>query len=227
MTTTIIQAVGAAEGAAETVRATCLRIAEAADRAGAELRGGRNPLPRAALTRWESALTESWQALALVHTGLSAARRLPGAPAYAVGNVLDGLAAAREAAELAAGDAAWVRRGLAVAEDRLRRAGADQPTALATADRWGAACARLDLVAARLAIGVRALERYADQLAPGEHPPPPPAALSTPPEPAERRAGVASAGALLRRAHGWRGWRAFLARVRYEVYRELARSIPW
>lgn len=218
-------AIDLASGVVDAVRAVCLAVEEAVDRAGVAAGGAGNPLPRTGVHRWDSALTEAWQALALVQVGIGQARRLPSATPASVGDVLDGLRMARAAADRAAGDVARVRRGLATAEDRLRRVGGEQPAA-AAADRWGAACARLDLAAARLAVGTRALDRYAEQLEHGTERPAPRLAAAAPPEPADLRAGVTEAGALLLRVYSGRGRRGFLARVCHELRRQYALGAP-
>lgn len=213
------------------LRAACLAVRSAVSRAAPRLAGTAHPLPRAGLARWDEALTDAWQALSLVYSGLSEARRLPGTVPASVGEVVDALRAARADADRAMVTAARVRRRLAAAEDRLRRTSVDPPATLA-ADRWRAAIARLDLVAARLAVGARALDRYADTLAGTTTPRPRPAApgAAHPTSAATAsttatnssvasavRAGAEAAGTALLSVYPYTGWRGCLARLRREL----------
>jgi hypothetical protein len=187
-------AIQLAGGAVDAIRAVCLAVEEAADRAGAAVGGAASEIPVSGPDRWDSALTGAWRALSLVYAGLGEARRLPGATPASVGDVLEGLCLARETAG---------------------RACADRPAARAAADRWGAACARLDLAAARLA-----LDAYAELLDHGTRAPTPRPGASGRPDPADLAAGVAVAGALLLRVYPWRGRPGLLARVRNEFREE-------
>ncbi|WP_422774118.1 hypothetical protein ACN28C_15335 [Plantactinospora sp. WMMC1484] len=211
------------------LRAACLAVESALDRADQHVAGVGHPLPSAGLARWEDALTDAWSALHLVHGGIAEARTLPGSTPASVRDVVDGLALARADAERAGVAAGRVRRQLAAAEDRLRRTSVDPPARVA-ADRWRTAAARLDLVTARLAIGARALDRYAAALAgttsqlirrPATVPLHGPAIA----------AGARTAGAVLLTVHPWSGWRGFLARARRQrqIDRERAdlRSDLW
>jgi hypothetical protein len=157
MTTSASPAVDTAPGTLDPLRDACLAAQSATERAYAHLRGVAHPLPRLSVARCDSALESAWSALISVYCGLADARRLPGVDRVRVADVLDGLRAAHADAARAADGASRVRRQLAVAEDRLRRADAD-PRAWAVADRWRAAAARLDLVAARLAVATRAID---------------------------------------------------------------------
>ncbi len=221
------EALHLATGAAEPLRAACLTVETAFGRCATHLDGVTHPLPRAALTNWDSALTAAWQALSLVHAGIAEARRLPGASPASIADVLDGLRAARADAVRAAADATRLRHQLATAEDRLRHADAG-PRTRAAAERWRTAVARLDLVCARLAVGTRAIDRYAAALA-GAAPPPRPLGYpgaSTPGTARETAAGAKTAGAVLLAVHPWRGRRGFWARVHRETRREWRWSRP-
>ena len=223
-------AIDTATGTVDALRAACQSIETAVDRADAQLRGVDHPLPRAGLSRWDDALTDSWQALGLVYAGISEARQLSGASPANVADVLDGLRAARAEADRAAIEAARLRRQLATAEDRLRHAEAD-PRAWAAADRWRTAVARLDLAEARLAVGARAIDRYAEALA-GIAPParPVPSGAGVPRSTGaavEITAGAKTTGAVLLVIHPWEGWRGYLARARREKQLERERNQLW
>ncbi|MEH1013014.1 hypothetical protein V6U90_07875 [Micromonospora sp. CPCC 206060] len=196
------------------LRTAWATIIVASDRAGAQAHG--SGLTRR-LAPWQGALTECWQALGLVYSGLTEARRDPATPGGSAGELLAGLHAARADADRAAALAAAVRLRLIVAEDRLRRTGS--PAGLLAARRWGAAVRRLDLVAARLAVGSRAIQRYADSLA-GVSEPAPPRPPSRCTAPAEEIAlGVRAACRLVtaRRRRVRPGfWRTVRQRVREE-----------
>ncbi|MGC5330882.1 hypothetical protein [Micromonospora sp. DT62] len=162
-------------GAVDGLRDAWLATIAAADRAGGLLHGAGPPGRR---LPWQDAVTECWRALSLVHAGLGVAR----AGAGSAGDLLAGLRAARADADRAAAEAARTRWWLAAAEDRIRRrpepsgptfggalpqrpGAARDPGDLAAAGRFRAAVARLDLVAARLALGGRAIDRWAAALA--------------------------------------------------------------
>ncbi|MFI6230715.1 hypothetical protein ACIBCR_25780 [Micromonospora echinospora] len=115
----------------------------------------------AARLPWPETLTECWRALGTLHARLAEART--GAPAGSAESMLAGLRAAGVDAERAAALAARVRRQVSAADDLLRRTGGAD--ALVAAGRCAAAVARLDLVAARLAVGARTVDRYAARLA--------------------------------------------------------------
>jgi hypothetical protein len=153
-------AVISAAGTMNDLRQAALAITAATDRAAAQLDGVHHPHRR--LTPWHAALTDGWQALGLVHAGLAHARRLPDTPGGSAADLLAELRTARADADWAGALAAGVRLRLTVAEDQLRRTG--KPAALVAARNWAAAVARLDLLVARLAVGTRALDRYADSL---------------------------------------------------------------
>jgi hypothetical protein len=142
------------------VRAICAGIVTATDQAGSQLHSTDRADQR--LTSFHRALTDAWQALGEVYAGLHDARHLPDAPVGSAGRVLAGLRGARDNADRAAALATSTRLRLTVAADRLRRTGA--PAALVAARRFTAAIARLDLVTARLAVGGRAIDRYAAAL---------------------------------------------------------------
>ncbi|MFJ6168984.1 hypothetical protein ACIQH6_27975 [Micromonospora orduensis] len=133
------------------LRAAWLAAIAAADRAGAHLHGAGPPGRR---LPWQDAVTECWRALSLVYVGLAADRD---STAGSVGELLAGLRAARVDADRAAALAARVRWRLGATEDRLRRTGivADGVAARHVA----AAITRLDLVAARLAVGGCRIDR--------------------------------------------------------------------
>ncbi|GIG89949.1 hypothetical protein [Plantactinospora endophytica] len=215
---------------ADELRAACLAVESALDRAGRQLSGVEHPLPSAGLARWGDALTDAWSALGLVYSGIAEARKLPDAIPTNVRDVLDGLAAARADAARAGEAAGRVRRQLAAAEDRLRRTSADRPALLA-ADRWRTAAARLDLVTARLAIGARAIDRYAAALAnPSQALRPaaelrPATTVAVPPM--VIAAGARTAGAVLLTLHPWTGWRGLLARLRRQRQLDHHRSPLW
>ncbi|BCL12899.1 hypothetical protein [Micromonospora sagamiensis] len=128
----------------------------------------------AASLPWPETLTECWRTLALLYARLAEARTAtPGGTtgtisqsdrvASPASNILAGLRVARADAERVAALAARMRRRVSAAEDLLRRtAGVD---ALVAARRCATAVARLDLVAARLAIGARAADRHVARLA--------------------------------------------------------------
>lgn len=186
------------------LRAACLTVEAAVDRATRQL----NDQP----THWSGALTDAWAALNLVYAGISEARKLPGAEPAGVRELVNGLAAARADAERAGGVVTRVRRQLAVAEDRLRRTSGD-PAARIAAERWRTAIARLDLVAARLALGARAIDRYVDGLA-GTTPAPPKPRASTVGPTAPLVTGARTAASVLLSLHPRTGWRGLLARLR-------------
>ncbi|MEU4780716.1 hypothetical protein [Micromonospora sp. NPDC023633] len=162
--------------AVDRLRDAWLATIAAADRAGGLLHGAGPPGRR---LPWQDAVTECWRALSLVHAGLGVARAGTGS----AGDLLAGLRAARADADRAAAEAARTRWWLAAAEDRIRRShhrepsgptgggtlpqrpgAARDPSDLAAAGRFRAAVARLDLVAARLAHGGRAIDRWAAAL---------------------------------------------------------------
>ncbi|SCL15847.1 hypothetical protein GA0070616_0849 [Micromonospora nigra] len=170
------------EDAVDRLRDAWLATIAAADRAGGLLHGAGPPGRR---LPWQDAVTECWRALGLVHAGLGEARAGSGN----AGDLLAGLRLARADAHRAAAEAARTRWWLAAAEDRLRRrhrAAVDPPRRtdarlpdharqageLAAANRFRAAVARLDLVAARLALGGRAIDRWAAALAGDPEPTP-------------------------------------------------------
>ncbi|MGI5215176.1 hypothetical protein [Plantactinospora sp. CA-290183] len=206
----------------EELRAGYLAVVSAVERADRQVGEIDRSSPRAGLlARWDDAADDAWAALNLVHSGVAQARTLPGAKPANVGELLDGLRAASADADRAIRAAARVRRQLAAAEDRMRRTSAD-PAATVAADRWGAAVARLDRVGARLAVGVRAIERYADTLTDTVQPSRPhPAPQCTV---AQVRAGARTAGAVLLVVHPWTGWRGYLARVRRQKQLERERG---
>ncbi|RKR87126.1 hypothetical protein BDK92_1399 [Micromonospora pisi] len=224
-------AIRTADGTVEPLRAACLAATEAVERAGQQLDGVEHELARTALANWDNALVLGWESLTTVYAGLAEARQLPGAEPPQVGDVLAGLRQARLDAGRAAREIDRVRQQLTTAEDRLRRA-YDDPRARAAARSWAVAGRRLDLVAARLALGTRALERYAANLA-GT---PEPATLTVDarlhrllararPSGAQTRDGARSAALLLLRRHPFGGWRGFLARLRQNAWKEFIR--PW
>lgn len=231
-------AVRLAAGTVDELRAACLTAEGANDRMAGQLDGSAHPLPARARTRWDAALRDAWQALALIRAGLAEARQLDGADPASVDGVLDELRAARHDARQAATGLDHLRRRLTAAEDLLRH-GDVSPRARAAAGRWRAAIARLDLAGARLAVGIQALDRYADRLAGaatgsgstgsgstgagrggagGETTPVrdrvSPAWATLAGSAAEVAAGARTAAAVLLTYHPWGGWRGFLARVR-------------
>ncbi|MEQ4306175.1 hypothetical protein ABNF97_33140 [Plantactinospora sp. B6F1] len=226
---------------ADELRAAWLAVQSALDRADRQLSGADDPLPAAGLARWDDALTDAWTALHLVHAGIAEARRLPGTVPASVHEVVDGLTVARVDAERATELAGRVRRQLAAAEDRLRRTSGDAPARVA-ADRWRTAAARLDLVTARLALGARAIDRYAAALAGTAQQPARPATrwanrsnhptvgvAASAVDPAgvgTIAAGARTAGAVLLSVHPWAGWRGLLARVRRQRPIDRERSQP-
>ncbi|MEO3748895.1 hypothetical protein [Plantactinospora sp. B5E13] len=193
------------------LRAACLTVEAAVDRATRQLVGADLPLLHAGPTRWSGALTDAWAALNLVYAGIAEARKLPGAEPASVRELIDGLAAAQADAERAGGVVTRVRRQLATAEDRLRRTSGD-PAARVAAARWRTAIARLDLVAARLALGARAIDRYVDSLT-GTAPPPRPRANPVRPT-APLVTGARTAATVLISLHPRTGLRGLLARLR-------------
>ncbi|MEU3456107.1 hypothetical protein ABZ671_21295 [Micromonospora sp. NPDC006766] len=153
-----------------TLRDAWLATIAAADRAGGHLDGVGPPGRR---LPWQDAVTECWRALGLVYAGLSEARLAP----ESAGDLLDGLRAARADADRAAALAATVRWRLAATEDRLRHPYGDGgQQGPAAARRFAAAIARLDLVAARLAVGAASTGGPARSPA---RPNPPPAPAGT------------------------------------------------
>ncbi|MGC4864344.1 hypothetical protein ACLQ3B_02780 [Micromonospora sp. DT53] len=132
------------------LRAAWLATISAADRAGAQLHGAGPPGRR---LPWQDAVTECWRALSLVYAGLAADRESPGG---SVGDLLTGLRAARVDADRAAALAARVRWRLGATEDRLRRT--RDVADVVAARRLATAITRLDLVAARLAVGGRRID---------------------------------------------------------------------
>ncbi|MET8045025.1 hypothetical protein ABZU25_29695 [Micromonospora sp. NPDC005215] len=133
------------------LRAAWLATISATDRAGAQLHGAGAPGRR---LPWQDAVTECWQALTLVYAGLAADRE---SSAGSAGDLLAGLCAARVDADRATALAARVRWRLGATEDRLRRT-RKVPDAVA-ARHFAAAITRLDLVAARLAVGGCRIDR--------------------------------------------------------------------
>jgi hypothetical protein len=223
-------AIRTANGTIEPLRTACLAAQEAVDRATRQVGGIEHDLPRIGLTSWDSALTFAWQSLTMVYAGLAEARQLPGSEPSRVVDVLTGLAGARLDANRATLEVDRVRRQLTVAEDALRRADAD-PRALAAAERWARATARLDLVAARLAIGARALDGYAAALTGAPDPVGTTAGVRLTrlltrvrPPATEIRRGTTAAGLLVLRVYPWSGWRGFMARWRREAWKEFKRS---
>ncbi|MBE1492272.1 hypothetical protein [Plantactinospora soyae] len=194
------------------LRAACLAVGAAVDPAHRQLAGVDRPQPQAEQAHWGDALTDAWQALGMLYSRISEARRPPGNAPTSVRHVLVGLAAARADAERAGAVVGRVRRQVAAAEDRVRRAGAD-PSVRVAADRGRTTHARLDLVAARLAIGVRTIDRYADALS-GAIQSRRPRATSTI-DAESIAAGATTAGAVLLTVHPQTGWRGFLARLRH------------
>jgi hypothetical protein len=210
-------AVTSAAGTMDDLRDAALAIQAATDRAAGQL-DGVHWLNRR-LAGWQSALTDGWQALGLVHAGLAEARRLPDAPGGSAAEILTALRAARADADRAAALAAGVRLRLTVAEDRLRRTG--KPAAVVAARRWAAAIARLDLVAARLAVGSQALDGYAAVLAgAGPAPAPPPSAAAC--TRADIAPGATAAGRLITGVRR-RERPSFWAKVRHELRKETRR----
>ncbi|MEV0329489.1 hypothetical protein AB0H63_24030 [Micromonospora echinospora] len=197
------------------LRSAWLALIAANDRAGAYLHGAGSPTRR---QPWREAVTECWRALGLVYAGLAEARADPDTPAGST-SLLAGLRLARADADRAAALAARVRHRLGAAEDRLRRTG--RADGLVAARRFAAASARLDLVAARLAVGARAIDRYAARLAGVPEPAPTPRG-ATGTDPAEIAAGVRAAIHLVR-ARRRRERPGRWTRVRNEVIREWRR----
>ncbi|WP_326556827.1 hypothetical protein [Micromonospora sp. NBC_01796] len=223
-------AIRTADGTVDALRAACLAATEALERASQQVDGVEHPLPRTALANWDSALDLAWEALTTVYSGLAEARRLPHAEPHNIGYVLAGLKAARLGAGRAADQVDRVRRQLSTAEDWLRR-DQDDPRALAAAERWAWAGRRLDLVAARLAIGSRALDRYAANLAGTPEPAPISVTVRLDrlltrarPTVTQTREGATVAARLVVRRHPWGGWRGFMARWRHEAWKEFTRS---
>ncbi|MFK3982179.1 hypothetical protein ACI2K4_17595 [Micromonospora sp. NPDC050397] len=229
-------AIRTADGTVEPLRAACLALTEALERAEQQLDGVDHHLAQTTLATWNDALDHGWESLTMVYAGLADARHLHGAEPAHVGDVLAGLRAARRDAGRAAREVERVRHQLSTAEDRLRRAHAD-PRAHATARHWAAAGARLDLVAARLAIGTRALDRYAANLAGTPEPgTPEPGATSSAtrltrllnrprPSMSESVEGARTAARLVIRLRPYGGWRGFMARLRQNAREEFTR--PW
>ncbi|BCJ61225.1 hypothetical protein [Micromonospora endophytica] len=155
------------DGALDGLRDAWSATIVAADRAGSLLHGA-GPLGRR--LPWQDAVTECWRALGLLHAGLGEARAVSGA----AGDLIAGLRTARNDADRAAAGAARTRWWLAAAEDGIRRAhrpqvshpasgvdGRARPVVPLTATRrFGLAVHRLDLVAVRLAVGQRAIDRW-------------------------------------------------------------------
>ncbi|MBO4207459.1 hypothetical protein [Micromonospora echinofusca] len=203
------------------LRTACAAIVTAADRAGSVLHGtGRLGNHPASFPR---AVVDAWAALGAVYAGLDAARKLPEAPSGNVGTMLAGLRAARNDAARAAASARVVRLRLTVAVDRLTRT--QTPAGLVAARRLDAAIVRLDLVAARLAVGGRALDRYAAVLGHAGNPGrPKPEPVPVPPVglPTDVRAGAFAAGRLVATARR-RRQPGFWSRVRHQLRLEAAR----
>lgn len=234
-------AVRLAAGAVDELRAACLTAEGANDRMAGQLDGSAHPLPAWARTRWDAALRDAWQALALIRSGLAEARQLDGADPASVDGVLDELRTARHDAQQAVTGLDRLRRRLIAAVDLLRHGDAS-PRARAAAGRWRAAITRLDLASARLAIGIQALDRYADRLSGAAsetgatdtgrggtdggttptHGRTPPVWRAPAGSAAEVAVGARTAAAVLLTYHPWGGWRGFLARVRRQrhVWRE-------
>ncbi|WDZ84292.1 hypothetical protein [Micromonospora cathayae] len=190
------------------LRTAWLALIAANDRAGAYLHGA-SRWPGRRLP-WQDAVTECWRALGAVHAGLAEARADPATPGGPT-SVLAGLGLARADADRAAALAARVRRRLGAAEDLLRRTG--RTDALIAARRFAAAGRRLDLVAARLAVGARHIDRYTAGLA-GTPEPARPVPRVAPALPEEIAAGVRAATRLVRARRrrerpGW--WRRTIA----------------
>ncbi|MEH1012766.1 hypothetical protein V6U90_06555 [Micromonospora sp. CPCC 206060] len=213
-------ALAAVRDGLDELRTTCASIVTATDRAGSVLHGtnqaGNQP------ASFPRAIVDAWAALGAVYAGLDAARQLPEAPSGNIGMMLAGLRAARDDADRAAALATGVRLRLTVAVDRLTRTGS--PAGLVAARRLGAAIARLDLVTARLAVGGRALDRYAAVLGHAGSPGCP--ALPTPLPPVgsttDIRAGAFAAGRLVAAARRRRQF-DFWSRVRHQLCMEARR----
>ena len=154
-------ALAAVAGVLDELRTTCTTIITATDQAGSRLYG--TDRADARLVSFHRALTDAWAALGVVYASLHDARHLPGTPDVGAWHLLARLRAAQANAERAGRLAAAVRRRLIVAADRLHRT--REASALVAARHLDAAIARLDLVAARLAVGGVALGRYAETLA--------------------------------------------------------------
>ncbi|MFI9640044.1 hypothetical protein ACIG87_08245 [Micromonospora sp. NPDC051925] len=152
-------------GTVDDLRAAWLVTLAAADRAGAQLHGA---VPPGRRVPWQDAVVECWRALNLAYA-------VPDEQGGSAGELLAELGRARLDAELATALIGVVRHRLGAAEDRLRRTGG--AAELVAARRLGAARHRLDLAAARLAVGGRRVDRYTANLAgrPEPEPPPPPA----------------------------------------------------
>ena len=158
-----------------------------------------------------------------MYAGLHEARHLPDAPVGNVAALLAGLRAARENADRATELATATRLRLIVAADRLTRTGS--PAALVAARRFTTAITRLDLVTARLAVGSRAIDRYAAAL--GQVASPARLALPAPPRPpagpfTEITAGVHAAARLVRAARR-RRHPTLWTRVRHQLRTEVRR----
>jgi hypothetical protein len=229
MTGSVNTAIHTADGTIEPLRTACLAAQAAVDRASRQVDGVEHELPRTGLATWDSALNLAWQSLTIVYAGLAEARQLPGAEPARISDVLTGLAEARLDAKRASSEVDRVRRQLATAEDWLRRADGDA-RAHAAAQRWARAGSRLDLVAARLAIGTRSLDRYAAKLAGTPEPP----AISLDvrltrllsrarPPATQIHEGARAAGRLVFKVYPWGGWRGFTARWRQEAWKEFKR----
>lgn len=164
MTRPASAAIETARNALDPLREACLAAQSAANRARGRMPGSAHPLPAVALAAWHSARTLAWRALADVYEGIADARQLPDVGPTRVGDIPAGLRAARADAERAATLAGQAREQIAIAQSWVRVAAAD-PRARAAADRWAIAIAQLDLVAERLAVGGRALDAYANEVA--------------------------------------------------------------
>lgn len=241
-------AVRLAAGAVDELRAACLTAEDANDRMVHQLDDSAHPLPERARTRWDAALRDAWQALALIRAGLAEARQLDGADPASVDGVLDELRTARHDAQQAVTGLDRLRRRLIAAVDLLRHGDAS-PRARAAVGRWRAAITRLDLASARLVVGIQALDRYADRLSGAGHETGVAAAgggadgettivirrgtfpaWRTPTgSAAEVAAGARAAAAVLLTYHPWGGWRGFLARLRRQrrVWREQRARNQW
>ncbi|MFF4875748.1 hypothetical protein [Micromonospora sp. NPDC000668] len=193
--------------AVDDLRDAWLATIAATDRASAHLHGAGPPGRR---LPWQDAVTECWRALSLVYAGLAATRDSTSAPmeGSSAGELIAGLRAARADADRAAALAARVRWRLAVTEDWLRRT---REVADAVAARhFAAAITRLDLVAARLAVGGCRIDRSVAALTGEPVAPAPNRLVSTTTEEIARGCHAASALVSTRR----RGHRITLTMIR-------------